>query len=66
MKKVITSNISSFACIGFLLLLIDYNNLTTLEYVFITTSALAFVAFLINLTVTYFCEKEKKKIHTLE
>ncbi|MDZ5610203.1 hypothetical protein U2I54_25025 [Bacillus pseudomycoides] len=61
MKKVFSSNISTFVLIGFLLLLIDYNNLSTLEYIFIATSIMAFVAFLFNLATAYFLEKKEKE-----
>lgn len=60
-EKVFKSNVSSFVCIGLVLLLIDFNNLSILEYIFLTTSTLAFVASLVNLAVTYYCEREERK-----
>ncbi|EJS76354.1 hypothetical protein CN425_08565 [Bacillus cereus] len=59
MKKVIKSNLSSIVCIG--ILLIDFNNLSILGYVFLTTSALAFGSILVNVAVTYYCKRKERK-----
>ncbi|MFD6509221.1 hypothetical protein ACWFN4_27775 [Bacillus mycoides] len=60
MKKVFFSNISTFFVLGFLLLLLDYNNLSTLESIFIATSITAFIAFLLNLASAYWLKKVEK------
>lgn len=62
MKKVISDNFASFFCIGLLLCLsIDYNNISIMGYIFITTSIFAFITFLINLALTYQLEKREKE-----
>ncbi|MED1014134.1 hypothetical protein [Bacillus mycoides] len=60
MKKVFFSNIPTFFVLGFLLLLLDYNNLSTLESIFIATSITAFIAFLLNLASAYWLNKIEK------
>ncbi|VXC69659.1 conserved hypothetical protein [Bacillus mycoides] len=60
MKKVFFSNIATFFVLGFLLLLLDYNNLSTLESIFIATSITAFIAFLLNLASAYWLKKVEK------
>ncbi|PEA09783.1 hypothetical protein [Bacillus cereus] len=61
MKKVIKSNLSSIVCIGILFILIDFNSLSILEYVFLTTSALVFGSILVNVAATYYCKREERK-----
>ncbi|PFN27930.1 hypothetical protein [Bacillus cereus] len=61
MKKVIKSNLSSIVCIGILFILIDFNSLSILEYVFLTTSALVFGSILVNVAAKYYCKREERK-----
>ncbi|WP_240514795.1 hypothetical protein [Bacillus cereus] len=62
MKKVILDNFASFFCIGLLLcLLIDYNNISIMGYIFIAKSIFAFITLLINLALTYQLEKREKE-----
>ncbi|MBG9637306.1 hypothetical protein [Bacillus thuringiensis] len=61
MKKVIFSNIPIIVILGYILYQIDYNNLQTLDYIFIVLSILAFVMMVFNLVTTYIKEKQEKK-----
>ncbi|HDR5270635.1 hypothetical protein E8M24_32065 [Bacillus thuringiensis] len=60
MKKVIFSNIPIIVILGYILYQIDYNNLQTLDYIFIVLSILAFVMMVFNLVTTYIKEKQEK------
>lgn len=61
MKKVIFSNIPIVVILGYILYQIDYNNLQTLDYIFIVLCILAFVMKVFNLVTTYIKEKQEKK-----
>ncbi|AYF84979.1 hypothetical protein D7J84_28955 (plasmid) [Bacillus thuringiensis] len=61
MKKVIFSNIPILVILGYILYQIDYNNLQTLDYIFIVLCILAFVMMVFNLVTTYIKEKQEKK-----
>ncbi|EJV86747.1 hypothetical protein [Bacillus cereus] len=61
MKKVIFSNIPIVVILGYILYQIDYNNLQTLDYIFIVLCILAFVMMVFNLVTTYIKEKQEKK-----
>ncbi|PDY50488.1 hypothetical protein CON61_25540 [Bacillus toyonensis] len=61
MKKFIFSNIPIVVILGYILYQIDYNNLQTLDYIFIVLCILAFVMMLFNLVTTYIKEKQEKK-----
>ncbi|EJQ39788.1 hypothetical protein IEC_01376 [Bacillus toyonensis] len=61
MKKVIFSNIPIVVILGYILYQIDYNNLQTLDYIFIVMCILAFVMMVFNLVTTYIKEKQEKK-----
>lgn len=62
MKKVISDNLASFFCIGLLLyLMIDYNNISIMGYIFIVISIITFITFLFNLALTYQLEKREKE-----
>ncbi|EOP10462.1 hypothetical protein [Bacillus mycoides] len=60
MKKVIFSNIPIVVILGYILYQIDYTDLQTLDYIYITLSILAFVMMVFNLVTTYI--KEKKNV----
>ncbi|OTW47660.1 hypothetical protein BK703_30750 [Bacillus thuringiensis serovar silo] len=61
MKKVIFSNIPILVILGYILYQINYNDLQTLDYIFIVLCILAFVMMLFNLVTTYIKEKQEKK-----
>ncbi|MEC3007367.1 hypothetical protein [Bacillus thuringiensis] len=61
MKKVIFSNIPILVILGYIWYQIDYNNLQTLDYIFIVLCILAFVMMVFNLVTTYIKEKQEKK-----
>ncbi|HEB2439786.1 hypothetical protein [Bacillus thuringiensis] len=61
MKKVIFSNIPILVILGYILYQIDYNDLQTLDYIFIVLCILAFVMMVFNLVTTYIKEKQEKK-----
>ncbi|PEL74410.1 hypothetical protein CN603_15785 [Bacillus toyonensis] len=60
MKKVIFSNIPILVILGYILYQIDYNDLQTLDYIYIVLCIIAFVMMVFNLVTTYI--KEKKNV----
>lgn len=60
MKKFIWTNIPVVLILGFILAILDYDNLNTWGYVFIVFSIISFVLMVVNIIALYI--KEKKDV----
>lgn len=60
MKKFIWTNIPVVLILGFILVIVDYDNLNTWGYVLIVFSIISFVLMIVNIITLYI--KEKKNV----